>query len=57
MIEFDQFGVIKPKIYLLNCLTRNDNLRPIIMITHNRYSFLANDRVCKASTEKKIAFL
>lgn len=47
MLEFDKFGIIKPKIYLLDYEVEEDNWRLIIMIEHKRYTFLANDGVCK----------
>ena len=35
MVEFDENGAIKPKIYLSDCAVKEENRRPIIIITHN----------------------
>lgn len=47
IVEFDELGVIKPKVYPPDCTIGGDNQWLVIIITHNKYKFLANDRVCK----------
>lgn len=47
IIEFDKNNAIKPKIYPFYYAIRKENQRPIIVITHNKCTFSANDRVYK----------
>ena len=35
MVEFDENGAIKPKIYPSDCTVRRENRWPIIIITYN----------------------
>ena len=42
-VEFSEDGSILPKVYLKDCAVSGPNKRPIIMITHNESTFLAND--------------
>lgn len=42
-VEFNKDGLILLKVYLKNCIVGNLNKRPIIIITHNKSNFLAND--------------
>lgn len=42
-MEFYKDGSMEPKIYLSNCAVNGPNKRPIILITHNKSTFLAND--------------
>ena len=35
MVEFDENGAIKPKVYPSDCTVRGENRRPIIVITHD----------------------
>ena len=50
MVEFDENGAMKPKVYLSNYAVGGENRRPIIVITHDECTFSANDRVRKAWT-------
>ena len=43
LIEFEENGVIKAKVYPENCQIGGDNCRPVICITHDKCTFLAND--------------
>lgn len=45
MIDFDKNGVIKPKVYLSDCAIEGNNRQPIIIITHNKRTFFANNRI------------
>lgn len=44
-IEFREDDVMKDKNYLLDYIVKGENCRPIIVITHNEYIFLANDGI------------
>ena len=57
MVEFDENGAIKPKVYPSDCAVGGKNQRPIIVITYNECTFSANNRVCKAWTRKRDVFL
>ena len=48
IVEFDKDGVIKPKVYLLNCIVSGNNWQPIIVITHDEYTFSTKDGIQKA---------
>lgn len=48
---------MKPKIYLSKCAIKEENQKPIIVITHNECIFSTNDKVYKVWTQKKDAFL
>ena len=48
MVEFDENGAMKPKVYPSDCVVEGENRRPIIVITHDKYTFSTNDRVRKA---------
>lgn len=47
IIEFDKNNAMKPKVYFLDCVVRGNKQQPIIVITHNKYIFSANDRIRK----------
>lgn len=48
MVEFDEFGIIKPEVYLLDDVIGEDNSRLAIRITYNECIFLANNEVWRA---------
>ena len=48
IVEFDDDGAIKPKVYPLDCIIGGNNWQPIIVITHDKCTFSANDRIQKA---------
>lgn len=48
LVEFEEDGLMKTKNYLDNCVVGGDILRPIIVITHDKCTFSANDRIQKA---------
>ena len=43
LVEFEKNYTIKAKIYPRNCNIRRENQRLIICITHDEFTFLAND--------------
>ena len=48
MVKFDKDGVIKAKNYLRDCVIGDKKWWPIIIITHDKYIFFANDGLQKA---------
>lgn len=52
MVEFNEDGTMKPKVYPLDCAVEGENRRPIIVITHDECTFFANDGVRKAWTRE-----
>ena len=48
IVEFDEDGAIKPKVYLLDCIIRGNDRRPIIVITYDECTFSANNGIQKA---------
>ncbi len=50
MVEFEENGVINSKVYLADCAVGENNWQSIIGLTHNKYTFLANDGIQKAWT-------
>lgn len=50
MVEFNQDGVIKPKVYPFDCVVGGENCRPVVVITHDECTFSANDGVQRAWT-------
>ena len=57
IVEFDEDGAIKPKVYSLDCVVGGNDWRSIIVITHNECTFSANDRIRKAWAQKGDTFL
>lgn len=45
LVEFKEHGIIKAKVYPKNYQVGGDNCQPVICITHNECTFLANN--CK----------
>lgn len=48
IIKFDKVGVMKPKVYSPDCVMKEDNQPFVILITYDKYIFLANNEVYKA---------
>lgn len=48
IVEFDKNGIMKSKAYLLNCAVGDNYRQPIIVITHNKCTFFANNGIQKA---------
>ena len=57
MVEFEENGAMKEKIYPSDCAVHGPNRRPIIVITHDECTFSANDGIRKAWTRKGDTFL
>ena len=45
IVEFEENGAIKPKIYLSDCVISGNDWWPIIVITYDECTFLANNRI------------
>lgn len=50
IVEFDENGAMKSKIYPADCAVGKINRQPVIVITHDKYIFLANNRIQKVWT-------
>ena len=50
MIEVEENGTMKSKIYPSDCEVRGNDRRPIIVITNDEYTFSANDGIWRAWT-------
>lgn len=50
IVKFEKNSVIKNKIYLSDFAIYNNDCYLIIIITHNKYTFSANNRIQKALT-------
>ena len=57
IVEFEEDGIMKPKIYLANCAVGGDERQPIIVITHDECTFSANNGIRRAWTRKGDTFL
>lgn len=57
MVEFNKNNAIKSKGYPSNCIIRNNNWWPIILITHYKYIFFINNRIWKTWAQKNNIFL
>lgn len=57
IVEFDQDGAMKPKVYPSDCAVGGEDRRPVIIITHDECTFSANDGVRKAWTREGDTFL
>ena len=56
MVEFEEDGKMKPKIYPSDCAVGGNDRRPIIVITHDECTFSANDGIRRAWTRVGIHF-
>lgn len=45
MVEFNENGAIKAKKYPVDCIVRDNKCQIIIVITHDKYIFFANNKV------------
>lgn len=57
IVEFDEDGVIKPKVCPFDCAIEGNNQQLLIVITHNKYTFFTNDRIQKVWARKSDTFL
>ena len=56
MVEFNEDSTMKAKDYPVNCAVGEEERHPIIVITHDEYTFSANDGIGKAWTRKRNTF-
>lgn len=56
IVEFNKSDVIEPKIYLIDYIIEDNNWQPIIIITYNKYTFSANNRIQKVLAQKGDTF-
>lgn len=45
IVEFDENGTMKPKVYPSDCVVGSNSRQPIIVITYNEYTFSANNGI------------
>ena len=57
MVEFNEDDAMKAKDYPVDCAVKGEKCRPIIVITHDEYTFFANDGVRKRWTWERDTFL
>ncbi len=57
IFKFNKNGAIKVKNYLVNCTVEKEKRCLIIIITHDKCTFFANDRIQKAWTQEGDIFL
>lgn len=49
-VEFEENGIMKPKIYPANCALGGNNQQPIVVITYDKCTFSANNGIRKTWT-------
>lgn len=57
MVEFNEDVTMKAKDYPVNWAVRGEECCPIIVITHDKYTFSINDGIWKAWTQEEDTFL
>lgn len=50
IIKFEENGIIKPKVYPLDCAMGGKNWQPVIIIINDEYIFFANNKIQKVWT-------
>ena len=48
IVKFNKNGTIKSKVYLVDCIERGNNRQSDIVITHDKCTFSASNRIRKA---------
>lgn len=48
IVEFEENGVIKPKVYLVDYVVGGNNWQQVIIRMNNKCTFSANDKIKKA---------
>ncbi len=48
LVEFNEDGTMRSKVYPLNYVVGGEDYRPIIVITHDECTFSANDGIRRA---------
>lgn len=49
IVKFKENDTMKKKIYLSHYIIHSSNYYPIILITHNQYTFFTKNNIWKAS--------
>lgn len=44
-VEFNEDDTMKPKVYSSDCIVNGEKHQPIIVITHDEYTFFANNDI------------
>lgn len=57
LVEFNGDGARKDEIYPPDCIVGGEDCWPVIIITYDKYTFFANDGICKAWTRVGDTFL
>ena len=57
IIEFDEDNKTKPKNYSSDCTIGDNDRKPIIVFTHEKYTFSINNNIYRAWTRVKNTFL
>ena len=57
LVEFNEDGTMKDKMYPPDCVVGGEDCRPVIIITQDECTFLANDGICKTWTRVGDTFL
>lgn len=57
MVEFIKDVAMNAKDYPVDCIVRGEKRHSIIVSTHDKYTFILNDRVQKALTREGDIFL
>lgn len=57
MIEFEKDETMKAKVYPDDYAVEGQNRRPVIIITHDKCTFSANDGVRQVWTKKRDTYL
>lgn len=47
LVEFNKDDIIKEKDYSVNFIVNSYNIRPVIIITHDEYTFFPNNKIWK----------
>lgn len=57
LVKFNKDNTMKSKIYRLDYIVEDEDCRSIMIITYNKYIFLANDSIFKAEIRVEDTFL
>ena len=57
LVEFNEDDAMKDKTYPSDCIVGGEDRRPVIIITHDKCTFSANDTIYKAWTRVGDTFL
>lgn len=57
IVEFNKYGAIKAKDYLVDYIVRVKKCHQIIIITYDKYTFFVNDKIWKVWTWEEDTFL